>query len=724
MLLPEGEVGYTLVATQQRPENTMNLSRKIVLVLIAGITLYTAVGLSFNRLFILPSFHQLEVEEARKDMLRCLAALDGHITQIELLCNDWSAWDDTYAFVEKPNDAYIEANLYKAWFVDNDMNLMYFFRSDGTIAWGQFFDLKTGAPAPFPEFSEHDWRPDDPILYHTNRNSIVRGVISTSKGPMLLVSRPILPSEASAGEVVRGALVMGRLLDENIVRSIRDQTQVAVDIIDLDHQSLPVEASGLEANEIRVVDDSPEVLRVLTHTHDLMGRDLLAFEATIPRLIMARGQSAIQLNMLAAGIAGFVFLLMLLAAMKWLVSTPLQRLSGHVKGIGLSRGMAPAPLAERQDEIGEMAREFNYMLERLQSEEKELIATEAALRASQARTRTILETAPDTIVIIDMEGKIESVNRAAMELFGREIEKLPGSPAAELIAPESHDLWNKTLRAARGADHGAVEAEMSGLGPRGETVPIHVSVSTTELEGTRYYTCAMRDISALKAMQEKIARNQHLARIGEMGATVAHEIRNPLAGMKGALQIIAGGTLDEEEYGRILGEVQGLIDRISGTVEQLLRYAKPIKPQMEQFLLRNMVESVCHGNTPRPPEGVEVVLECSDSLLVQGDSRLLRQVLENIWANACQAVRSPGRIVWRGCQKSDMIEIQLQNDGPPIREADLVHVFEPFFTTRVEGSGLGLAVSHRIVEAHEGRVYIENCGETGVNVVIQLPQGE
>lgn len=702
----------------------MNLNRKIVLVLIGGISLYTVVGLSFNRLLILPSFHHLEVEEARKDMLRCLAALDGHITQIELLCNDWSAWDDTYAFVQKPTTAYIEANLYKAWFIDNHMNLMYFFRSDGSVAWGQFFDLKAGTPIPFPEFSERAWRPDDPILFHANRNSIVRGVIRTSRGPMLMVSRPILPSEASAGEVVRGALVMGRLLDEKTVQAIRDQTQVAVDIIDLDHDPLPEEAAGLEPDEIRVVEDTPEVLRVLTHTHDFLGRDLLAFEATIPRLIMARGQSAIRLNMLAAGIAGFVFLLMLLSAMKWLVSTPLLRLSDHVKGIGLSHGMTPTPLAERRDEIGEMAREFNYMLERLQNEEKELIATEAALRASQTRTRTILDTAPDAIVIIDMDGRIESANHAAMELFGREIDRLPGSPAADLIAAESRELWLKTLRSARKVDPGTVEAEMSGLGRDGENVLLHVRVTTTELEGKRYYTCAMRDISTLKAMQEKVARNQHLARIGEMGATVAHEIRNPLAGMKGALQIIAGGTLDEEENGRILGEVQALIDRISGTVEQLLRYAKPIKPQMEQFILRNMVESVCNGNTLRPPEGVEVVFECSSSLLIQADSRLFRQVLENIWANACQAVRSPGRIVWRARQKSGMVEIQLENSGPPIREHDLAHVFEPFFTTRVEGSGLGLAVSQRIVEAHEGRVYIENCGETGVNVVIQLPQGE
>jgi PAS domain S-box-containing protein len=544
---------------------------------------------------------------------------------------------------------------------------------------------------------------------------------------MLIVSRPILPSEAADGEIIRGSLIMGRLLDKSIVQAIRDQTQVALEIIDLDHDPFPPEATGLATNEIRVVEESPEILRVLTHTHDVLGRDILAFAATVPRLIMARGLSAIRLSMLAAGIAGFVFLFMFLFAMKWLVSDPLQRLSRHVKGVGLARGMAPAPLAERHDEIGEVAREFNAMLERLQAEEAELITAETALRASQARTRTILETAPDAIVIIGMDGKIESANQAAADLFGPDGGPLTGVLAENLIAPENHQLWHETLHAARLAALGSagnIEAEMIGRGLHDKGVPIHISVTTTELEGTPFYTCAMRDISTLKTMQEKVARNQHLARIGEMGATVAHEIRNPLAGMKGALQIIAGGTLDAEEHGRILEEVLKLIDRISGTVEQLLRFAKPLQPEMETFVLRNMVDSICDGVTPEPPAGTEVVIAIDESFTLHADPRLFRQVLENIWANACQALRPPGRIEWRAFHTGDNAELQLFNDGPPIRETDLPHVFEPFFTTRVEGSGLGLAVSQRIVEAHEGTLRIENRAESGVIVIIRIPRGE
>jgi len=705
----------------------MNLNRKIVLVLIAGISLYTVVGFAFHQYLILPSFHQLEEEEARKDMLRCLAALESHITQVELLCTDWSAWDDTYAFVETPTETYVEANLYHSWFADNDMNIMFFYRSDASLAWGKYYDFEADNFAPFPDFAEKAWTPEHPLLKHRDRDSVVRGVMRTSLGPMLVVSRPILPSEQADGEVVRGALILGRLLDKNIVQSIRDQTQVAVDVIDLDRQTMPFEAEGLEDKEIRVVDESPEILRVLTHTHDFRGRDTLVLEATVPRRIMARGHDAIRLNMLAAGIAGFVFLLMLLSAMKWLVSDPLQRLSAHVKGVGLGRDMSPAPLTSRRDEIGEVAAEFNRMLERLRAEEAELLSAQAALRASQARTRTILETAPDAIVIIDMAGRVESANHAATELFARSGDDFPGTRAIEMIAPESRDHWEDILlraRAATQASQASVESEMRALGGGGIEIPIHVSMTTMDLDGTPYYTCSMRDVSALKTMREKVARNQHLARIGEMGATVAHEIRNPLAGMKGALQIMAGGTLGADEHALVLKEVQALIDRISGTVEQLLRYAKPLEPRLETVVPRNMVELVCAGPHVQAPEGVTVTIECGEALQAEVDARLFRQVLENIWANACQAVTPDGCIHWRAFQADGVIEIQLYNDGKRIRDSDLPHVFEPFFTTRVEGSGLGLAVSQRIVEAHDGTMYIENCGDTGVKVVIRIPQGE
>ncbi|MBL7647529.1 MAG: PAS domain S-box protein [Candidatus Hydrogenedentes bacterium] len=705
----------------------MKLNQKIMLVLIAAITLYTAVGFALNRFLILPSFRQLEIDEARKDMRRCLAALESNFTQISSLCYDWSAWDDTYAFVETPNEAYIAANLYPSWFVDNDMSIMYFFRNDASIAWGQYFDLESGTPGPFPKFDDGTFPPDHPLLVHANRDSAVQGILRTSLGPMLVVSRPILPSEATAGEVSRGTLVMGRLLNNAIIGAIRAQAQVALNIIDLNEYPIPPEAESLVAGEIRVVEESPEILRVLSVTQDFHQRNILAFDATIPRRIMSRGKAAIQLNMLAAALAGCILLLLLLAAMKWTVSAPLLRLSAHVKGVGPGSAREPVPLAGRKDEIGDVAREFNHMLARLQAEEAELIATERALRLSQARTRTILDTAPDAIVLIDMSGKIESANQAASELFDAAGRPLLGSPVIDRIAPESHEEWLNTLQRAIQSGPGAsanVEAEMLGLGRDGEIVPIHVIVATTELEGTPYYTCAIRDISTLKAMQEKVVRNQHLARIGEMGATVAHEIRNPLAGMKGALQIIAGGQLEPDEQRRALRDIQGLIDRISATVEQLLRYARPITPQPESVVLRSMVESLCAGTITPVPEGVAVTIECAEGLTVQADPRLLRQVLENIWANACQAVSPGGRITWSASSDMDAVTLRLTNDGPPVPEANLPRLFEPFFTTRVEGSGLGLAVSLRIVEAHDGKMYIENREQSGVTVVVRLPQGE
>ena len=686
-------------------------------------TLYTLVGFALHQFLILPSFLQLEDDEARKDMRRCLRAFDGQLDQIDLLCFDWAAWDDTYEFIETQDEEYLESNLIPESFLDNEINFMYFFRKDGTLAWGKFYDLNEGAAVPFPDFAEQRWAATHLLLSHAGRSSVVQGVVRSSLGLLLIVSRPILPSEADEGEIVRGTMLMGRLLDERIVNAIREQTQVAVDILDVVRDGLPAEAADLAPDEIRILPDGEAVLRVLTHTHDIYGADALLFQVTVPRTILARGRSAIRLEMLGVAIGGSVFLVMLLLSLKWVVTDPLHRLSTHVKHAGLTLGMEPIDIAARRDEIGEVAREFGNMMNRLHEEESELVAAEAALRMSEARVKTILDTAPDAMVILDQSTCIESANEAASQLFGYAPHTFPGMAAASLFSERCRASWQRDI--ARYLASGetfkfTADTESEGIGADGSVFPIHLSMSSMRLEGELFFICAIRDISGFKSMQEKVARNQHLARIGEMGATVAHEIRNPLAGIKGALQILGTTEFTSDEGKETVREVHELVDRIAHTVEQLLRYAKPITPKCTEMLLRPMIVSI----TEHTPQGARLSVSCPDSLALNADPALMRQVLENIWRNACQALVPGGRLIWHAARFDGQAVITLTNDGPPVSEADLPHLFEPFYTSRVDGSGLGLAVSHRIVEAHGGTIELRNAERSGVTVFVRIPSGE
>ena len=700
----------------------MTLHRKIVVLLFAGITLYTVVGFLFNQFLILPRFEELEREEAEKNMRRCLESLESQIDTIDLLCFDWAAWDATYDFVLDRNEEYESSNLVPDYFSDSVVNFMYFVRVDGTLVWGRYYDLKLKMSVPLRELEAQTWPRDHPLLNHAGRGTTVKGIVSTLQGPLLIASRPILPSVETAGEVVRGTLLMGRTLDESIVETIRKHTQVSVDVLDIRRDPLPQGSTALRTGEIRVLEESPEVLRVLSHLHDIEGEDALLLHLAIPRTILARGKTAIHLNGIAAAIAGFVFLLMLLFSLKWVITDPLERLSAQVKQVTLAEAMLPAGVPHRGDEIGELTREFHNMLNRLREEEADLVAAEAALRASETRLKTILSTAPDAIFTLKADGRIASANGAAAILFDYALPDFRDMPSTQLFAEDSRAAWAALL-----AQHGTTspesvyfaDGESCGRRRDGTRFPIHLSVSSVELEGEQHFICDIRDISGLKAMQEKVARNQHLATIGEMGASVAHEIRNPLAGIKGALQILSSGTLARAEALEITSAIDDLVDRIAHTVEQLLGYAKPIVPRSEVVDVRALIESV---SAPLP-NGARLAINCEAGLTLDADQRLFQRVLENIWRNACQWLDGGGQLLWDARRDGDFALIALQNDGPPISEAALGHVFDPFFTTRVDGSGLGLSVSLRIVEAHGGTMRVANIGERGVLVEVRMPLG-
>lgn len=701
----------------------MTLNRRIVALLFAGITLYTLVGFAVHQYLILPSFLQLEAAEARKDVLRCVQALDAQLDQIDLLCFDWAAWDDTYAFIDTPDDAYQASNLIPESFLDNHINFIYFYRKDGDLVWGKFYNLETGQPMPCPEFTQHRWAATHPLLNHRDRSSVVRGVFTSSHGPLLLVARPILPSEESENEEVRGTMIMGRLLDQRIVNIIRDRTQVAVDILGANGSSLPAETQGLAPGEIQMIPESRAILRVMTGVADIQGALALVVQVTIPRTILARGQTAIRLDMLAVAIAGFLFLAMLLLSLKWVVTDPLQQLSDYVRRVDLTKGPRPIIVANRRDEIGLVAREFNTMIARLQSEEADRVAAEAALRMSEARVKTILDTAPDAMLIIEDNGRIESANQAAARLFGFPPEEFPGMDAGQLLGQAGRADFRALMTQyddQNPTNPAPAAMESVGLTRERNEFPLHLSMSSIHLGGVRHFIAAIRDISALKAMQQKMARHQHLARIGEMGATVAHEIRNPLAGIKGALQVLTSTQLPPEEQDEAVREIHILVNRIAHTVEQLLRYARTITPQPSRVPLRPLIESVSRD----VPEGARLDISCDETLHLHVDPALFRQVLDNIWHNACQALSPGGRLQWRGSRTDHDVEIALVNDGPPIPEAIRDQVFEPFFTTRVDGSGLGLAVSLRIVEAHGGTITLENTDGGPVMVVVRVPLGE
>jgi signal transduction histidine kinase len=233
-----------------------------------------------------------------------------------------------------------------------------------------------------------------------------------------------------------------------------------------------------------------------------------------------------------------------------------------------------------------------------------------------------------------------------------------------------------------------------------------------------------------QAMKER----DRLAAIGEMSAGLAHEIRNPLAAIKGAIQYLDPSKLPGEE-GEFLAIVIEEVNRLNGVVNQFLDYSRPLKPSLAPGDVNDILERTLKLLQQDAPPSVSIALDLGDGVpRVQCDPEQLKQVFLNLALNAFQAMPQGGRLsvstrvardelaFWReGARRADVVEIRFRDSGPGIPEEARESIFVPFYTTKEKGTGLGLAICQRIVKAHAGSIVARSPPDGGAEFLVSLP---
>jgi two-component system, NtrC family, sensor histidine kinase HydH len=217
-----------------------------------------------------------------------------------------------------------------------------------------------------------------------------------------------------------------------------------------------------------------------------------------------------------------------------------------------------------------------------------------------------------------------------------------------------------------------------------------------------------------------MARRESLAQLGEMGAMLAHEIRNPLAGIKGYAQVIEKKPLDERN-GRFAGRIVVETQRLEALVSELLDYARSEREPMAAVPLG---EVICHAAELLLPEAeklqVKIVCRCPEGLRVTGNRDRLGQVLLNLGRNAIQAMAEGGLLQITAEAFGAEAVIKVTDNGGGIERQELARIFEPFYTTRAKGTGLGLALCKKIVEEHGGGIEVQSAPGAGTTFSIRL----
>ncbi len=227
------------------------------------------------------------------------------------------------------------------------------------------------------------------------------------------------------------------------------------------------------------------------------------------------------------------------------------------------------------------------------------------------------------------------------------------------------------------------------------------------------------------AVEEKLTRAEHLAEIGQLAASLAHEIKNPLAGISGAIQIIRDAMKPDDPHQPIVSEILGQIGRLDATVKDLLQYARPTPPKATKVTLDNVVTRVLTLLRKEPTlQRVRVKYDKRDRhAAVYADDAQIEQLLFNLILNAAHASENGGVIYLGVTQNADHAQLHVRDEGRGMSPEVIERAFEPFFTTKARGTGLGLSICRRIVEVHGGDIHLDSKLGEGTRVVVTLPYG-
>jgi len=346
------------------------------------------------------------------------------------------------------------------------------------------------------------------------------------------------------------------------------------------------------------------------------------------------------------------------------------------------------------------------------------------LDVAESRWKAIVESAVDGIIVIDVSGHIESFNAAAERLFGYTSDEVRGHNVSMLMPDRfagAHDGYLRRYLTSGERHIIGAGREVEGRRKDGTVFPMHLSVGEVSLEGERKFTGIIRDLTERAALETRLRDESALARLGELASVLAHEVRNPLAAVSGAVQMLMDhGNLDADHQ-EIASEIIRRIDGLSGLVSDLLLYARPPQPKLTPVHLNSLAEVFVQFFRSDPSwQGITVLVEghCS---AVMADPELLKIILQNLLLNAAQAMNGRGRIVIRLSEQSDQANIDISDQGPGIALEVRETLFTPFVTTKVRGTGLGLPTVVRLARAHGGSAAVFSTSSNGTTIRLTLP---
>lgn len=353
-----------------------------------------------------------------------------------------------------------------------------------------------------------------------------------------------------------------------------------------------------------------------------------------------------------------------------------------------------------------------YLSARLEKTEQKLEEKDLDIRDLEFFNREVIESLPSGLFTTDVSGRAVMFNRAAERITGIRRETVIGRhidsvlPFFKLPFSEGRKEETITVDGIRKI----IGLTISGL---------------KDFAGlTKGFIVVFQDLTKIKQLEQEIQQKEKLAAIGELSSNIAHEIRNPLASLKGSIQMLKEDSVTATYKEKLMEIALKEMDRLNRIITDFLAYSRPGKPEIMQFDLHGLLDETVEllKNMEQTKGRLSIKKEYNGAMEANADSQKMKQVFWNLGLNAIDAMHEGGELTISTRKADTYIEIKFKDTGVGIEEKNIRKIFYPFFTTKEQGTGLGLAIAYRIIEEHKGRMNMESVPGIGTTFTVILPE--
>jgi len=370
----------------------------------------------------------------------------------------------------------------------------------------------------------------------------------------------------------------------------------------------------------------------------------------------------------------------------------------------------------------ELTKNMKEYAESLSNEIYELIRLRTDLQQLYNYLQSILDSSPDRIFALSADGTINYVSHSSTAVERTDPRKMEGRYFAEFVVPEYREFMLKKWEDVKKGIHKPFEIEVTAR----DGWKRNLLITTGPIKGTDRFLLVQRDITEFKNLEKKFYESQKLAAVGQLSAGIAHEVRNPLSSIKMSLQIL------EKRLNPIGNDLKRFriaekeVEHLEKIVNDILIYAKPAEPERKPADIISFLEnSLTMVEKELSEKKIDVQFDNDPGIPpINLDSAMLRQAFLNIYLNAIDAMEEGGRLSIRTRLVTNghkHVLIEIEDNGYGIDDEDMPHLFNPFFTRKKYGTGLGLTQVKKFIDLHHGSIEIVSKRDKGTRVVVTLP---